>query len=168
MEYSFRKATEKDQDQIWQILQQGILRRKNDGSNQWQDGYPNPDVVKQDIEQGHGFVLADDDTIVGYAAILINDEPAYLDIQGQWQTDGDFVVYHRVAISEDYVGKGLSKKILSSIDEFALANDIYSVRADTNHDNAAMLGVFEKMGYIYCGEVFFRGSPRKAFEKVLK
>lgn len=168
MEYSFRKATEKDQDQIWQILQQGILRRKNDGSNQWQDGYPNPDVVKQDIEQGHGFVLADADTIVGYAAILINDEPAYHDIQGNWQTDGDFVVYHRVAISEDYVGKGLSKKILSSIDEFALANNIYSVRADTNHDNAAMLGVFEKMGYIYCGEVFFRGSPRKAFEKVLK
>jgi GNAT superfamily N-acetyltransferase len=168
MEYSFRKADASEQDKIWEILQQGILRRKNDGSNQWQDGYPNLDVVKQDIEKGQGFVLSEGNTIVGYTAILINDEPAYHDIQGKWLTDGDFIVYHRVAISEDYVGRGLSKKILEAIDEFALSNNISSVRADTNHDNAAMLRMFEKTGYVYCGEVFFRGSPRKAFEKVLR
>jgi hypothetical protein len=27
------------------ILQQAIARRKADGSNQWQDGYPNPEVI---------------------------------------------------------------------------------------------------------------------------
>ena len=167
MEYSFRKAGTEDQDQIWTILQQGILRRKNDGSNQWQDGYPNEDVVRNDIDKGQGYVLTDGDTIVGYAAILINDEPAYHDIQGKWLTEGDFIVYHRVAISEDYVGKGLSRMILEAIDEFALDHHIYSVRADTNHDNIAMLRIFEKQNYTYCGEVFFRGSPRKAFEKVL-
>jgi hypothetical protein len=31
--------------QIWIILQQAIARRKADGSNQWQDGYPNPEVI---------------------------------------------------------------------------------------------------------------------------
>jgi hypothetical protein len=31
-----------------------------------------------------------------------------------------------------------------------------------------MISIFEKAGYTYCGEVYFRGSPRKAFEKVLK
>lgn len=167
MEYSFRKAVATEQDQIWEILQQGILRRKMDGSNQWQDGYPNPEVVKADIEKGQGFVLTFGETIVGYTAIIINDEPAYHDIEGQWLTNGDFVVYHRVAISEDFVGRGLSKKILQAIDDFALNNHIHSVRADTNHDNIAMLKTFEKMGYTYCGEVFFRGSARKAFEKVL-
>ena len=167
MEYSFRKAVATEQDQIWEILQQGILRRKMDGSNQWQDGYPNPEVVKADIEKGQGFVLTFGETIVGYTAIIINDEPAYHDIEGQWLTNGDFVVYHRVAISEDFVGRGLSKKILQAIDEFALNNHIHSVRADTNHDNIAMLKTFGKMGYTYCGEVFFRGSARKAFEKVL-
>lgn len=168
MEYSFKKAETQDQEKIWEILQQGILRRKMDGSNQWQDGYPNPDVVKTDIEKGQGFVLKEGDTIVGYTAILINDEPAYHEIQGEWLTNGDFVVYHRVAISEDFVGRGLSKKILQAIDDFALSHNIISVRADTNHDNIAMLKTFEKMGYTYCGEVFFRGSARKAFEKVLK
>jgi hypothetical protein len=31
------------------ILQQAIARRKADGSNQWQDGYPNPEVILNDI-----------------------------------------------------------------------------------------------------------------------
>ena len=44
---------------------------------------------------------------------------------------------------------------------------IPSLRADTNFDNAPMLHLFEKLGYKYCGEVTFRGTPRKAFEKKL-
>ncbi|MFT4092143.1 MAG: hypothetical protein QM640_00795 [Niabella sp.] len=39
---------------------------------------------------------------------------------------------------------------------------------DTNFDNAPMLHILNKLGYIYCGEVFFRGAARKAFEKVLE
>jgi hypothetical protein len=30
-------------------FQQAIARRKADGSNQWQDGYPNPEVILNDI-----------------------------------------------------------------------------------------------------------------------
>lgn len=168
MEYTFRKAILGDLPQIWTVLQKAILRRKEDGSNQWQDGYPNPSVIENDIAFGSGFVLADGDTIAGYVAILINSEPAYTEIEGKWLTAGDFVVFHRVAISEDYLGRGLSGKILGFIEEFALQNKLPSVRADTNFDNAAMRHVFEKSGYIYCGEVFFRGSPRMAYEKVLK
>ena len=59
MDYHFRKAGLSDAPAIWQILQQGIARRKAEGSDQWQDGYPNPDVVKKDIGQGAGYVLMD-------------------------------------------------------------------------------------------------------------
>ncbi len=167
MEYIFRKATLNDLPQIWVILQNAIQRRKEDGSNQWQDGYPNPQIVEKDIEQGAGFVLADGDSIAGYCAILINDEPAYSEIKGKWLTDDDFVVFHRVAISEDHLGKGLSGKMLNYIEDFARNNNINSVKADTNFDNGAMKHVFEKAGYVYCGEVFFRGSSRLAYEKLL-
>jgi GNAT superfamily N-acetyltransferase len=167
MNYLFRKANGQDASEIWSILEQAIARRKEDGSNQWQDGYPNPEVVQKDIEKGIGFVLTNNDTILGYTAILINDEPEYEKIVGKWITNGDFVVYHRVAISENYLGKGLAKKMFSFIEEFALSNKIYSLKADTNFDNIPMLKIFEKTGYKYCGEVYFRGSPRKAFEKVL-
>ncbi|RKS92490.1 L-amino acid N-acyltransferase YncA [Flavobacterium limicola] len=167
MNYHFRTAELSEIDSIWEILQQAIQRRKKDGSTQWQDGYPNPEVIQKDIEKGEGFVLADGETIIGYSAVLINDEPAYATIEGNWLTNDDFVVMHRVAISEKYLGKGLAKLMLKNIEDFALSNNIFSVKADTNFDNPAMMKIFETLGYIYCGEVFFRGSPRKAYEKVL-
>lgn len=167
MEYSFRKALQSDADIIWEILQGGIARRKADGSDQWQNGYPNHNVVLSDIEQGYGYVLIHNSEIVGYCALLINNEPAYANIEGQWLTNGDFVVYHRVALSEKYVGKGLAAKILEFIEAFTKDSGIKSLRADTNFDNPGMLRLFDKMGYTYCGEVFLSGGTRKAFEKVL-
>jgi GNAT superfamily N-acetyltransferase len=167
MEFKFREATPSEIPQIWEILQQAILRRKADGSNQWQDGYPNPDVIKKDIEKAEGFVLTLGENIIGYTAAIINNEPAYSEIEGEWLTTGDFVVVHRVAVSEKHLGKGLAKVILGFVEQFAINKNIYSVKADTNFDNPAMMKVFDKLGYVYCGEVYFRGSPRKAYEKVL-
>lgn len=167
METTFRKAKTNELNQVWKILQNAILRRKEDGSDQWQDGYPNTQVIKNDLEKGSGYVLAYGDSIIGYCSILINDEPEYSHIKGEWLTNEDFVVYHRVAIAEEYLGKGYAQKMLTHIEEFALDKGIKSIKADTNHDNVGMLKTFDKLGYVYCGEVSFRGSARKAFEKVL-
>lgn len=167
MEYNFRKAILSDQLDIWEILQQAILRRKAEGSNQWQDGYPNPETVKSDIEKGIGFVLTENDTVIGYSAVLINDEPEYANIEGKWLSNNDFVVVHRVAVSEKHLGKGHAKKIFGSIEKYALEKNIYSVKVDTNFDNIPMLKTFENLGYTYCGKVYIRGSARKAYEKVL-
>ena len=165
--YTFRKAQRHEWPQIWKIIQHAIARRKADGSNQWQDGYPNPEVLRSDIEKDAGFVLVDGETIAGYCAVIINDEPAYAAIEGKWLTNGDFVVFHRVAIAKSHLGQGLAKQLLRHIETFALNNNIHSIKADTNFDNPAMLHVFASMGYVYCGEVYFRGSARKAYEKVL-
>jgi GNAT superfamily N-acetyltransferase len=167
MDFKFRLATQSDANSVWTILQQAIVRRKNDGSNQWQDGYPNPDVVQRDIERGYGYVLTTNDEVVGYAAVILNDEPAYDAIVGKWLTNGDFYVVHRIALSDQFIGKGLGKVILKFIEDLARTNNVPSIKVDTNFDNAAMLKTFENLGYKYCGEVTFRDSPRKAFEKVI-
>lgn len=167
MKYTFRKAEIADLPATWDILQQAIIRRREDGSDQWQDGYPNPTIIQQDIEGGIGHVLAEDDIIVGYVVIMVNDEPAYAEIEGRWLTDSDFVVIHRVAISGSRVGEGLAKKILGFVEDYAINKNIQSIRGDTNFDNIAMIKTFEKSGYIYCGEVYMRGKIRRAYEKVL-
>ena len=167
MKSVLKLAEIKDIPQIWEIIQQAIARRKADNSNQWQDGYPNPEVIKIDIEKNAGFVLLLDQEIVGYVAVLINDEPEYDNIVGKWLTNGDFVVFHRVAISDRHLGMGFTKEIFLHLESYAETKNIHSIKADTNFDNPAMLYLFEKMGYVYCGEVFFRGSPRKAYEKVV-
>lgn len=165
--YTFRKAVLEEKETVWNLLKQAIKRRKEDGSNQWQDGYPNEAIVENDIKNEFGYVLLDQDKIIGYSAVIINNEPEYEKIIGKWITNNDFVVVHRIVIAEEYLGQGLSKTILKHIEDFALKNKINSIKVDTNFDNYAMMKIFESLGYVYCGEVFFRGSPRRAYEKVL-
>lgn len=165
--YHFRKATISDISKIWEIIQNAIQRRKEDGSNQWQDGYPNLNVIENDILKEVGYVLTIENETIGYSAVLINDEPEYEKIEGKWLTNNDYVVVHRIAIAKDFLGQNLSKIILDYIENLALQKNIFSIKVDTNFDNIAMLKIFDKLGYNYCGEVYFRGSARKAFEKVL-
>ncbi|MGC4021844.1 MAG: hypothetical protein QM734_07805 [Cyclobacteriaceae bacterium] len=79
-----RKAIFLEQSVIWDILQQAIEQRKLDGSDQWQNGYPNEQTVHDDIENGYAYVLVDNEVVIAYAAIIFGVEPAYNDIKGSW------------------------------------------------------------------------------------
>ncbi len=152
---------------IWEILQQAIEQRKLDGSEQWQNGYPNQQTVFDDITNGYGYVITDNDIIIAYAAIIFGVEPAYNEIKGQWLTNGDYVVVHRVATSNAVKGKGVATKLFKLLEDLSAEHNVFSIKVDTNFDNVPMLKILEKLGYTYCGEIFFGGAPRKAFEKVL-
>lgn len=165
--YTLRHAIFSDQEVIWEIIKGAVLRRKEEGSNQWQDGYPNPDTIASDIENKFGYVLLFQNRIVAYVAIIFEPEPAYEKIVGSWLSSNPYVVIHRVAVHADWLGKGMAKNIFEFAEEIALSNEIYSIRVDTNFDNLPMLNILKKLKYVYCGEVHFRGSARKAFEKML-
>ena len=168
MSYQLRRANQRDVPEIWSILQEAIAKRKVEGSQQWQNGYPNLKVIQSDMAKEASFVLTEKEEIIGCCSLFINDEPIYNEIDGEWLTTGDFIAFHRLAIKASHVGKGLSSKILELIEKYAQENKIYSIKADTNFDNPAMLGLFKKMGYTYCGEVNVREKPRNAFEKILE
>ncbi len=167
MSCEFIPAEKRDIPVIWEILRSAIKRRKADGSNQWQDGYPNLSVLEADISQKQGFILTKKSQIIGYTAVTMNDEPQYDNIDGAWITQGDFIAFHRVAIATDFIGKGYAQQLILCIHDYARKMNIGSIKADTNFDNPAMKSIFDKLGYSYCGEVLINGSPRRAYEKVL-
>ncbi|MFZ0599220.1 MAG: GNAT family N-acetyltransferase [Flavobacterium sp.] len=164
---TLRKADLSEVPLIWTILQDAIEQRRQDGSTQWQDGYPNELTIQNDIQNGYAYVLTENDLILCYAAIIFDKEPAYEDIQGKWLTNGDYAVVHRVAVSKLAKGKGIATKLFENIEDLCLTQNIYSIKVDTNFDNVPMLKILDRLSYTYCGEVFFRGAARKAFEKKL-
>lgn len=164
---SLRKADFSEIPQIWEILQDAIEQRRLDGSKQWQDGYPNELSIENDIKNGYAYVLTENESILCYAAIIFDKEPAYDDIEGKWLTNGDYVVVHRVAVSRLAKGKGIATKLFESIEALSLENNVYSIKVDTNFDNIPMLKILDRLKYTYCGEVYFRGSARRAYEKQL-
>lgn len=165
---SIGKAVLEDIDAIWKILEQAILKRKEEGSNQWQDGYPNIDVIRNDIYNNCGYVVKINNTeIIAYAAISDKEESAYNELEGEWLTDNPYIVIHRLAVSQENKIKGLGTWIMQEAENIALSKNITSIKVDTNFDNVGMLRVFEKLGYKFCGEVQYRGDKRNAFEKII-
>lgn len=53
------------------------------------------------------------------------------------------------------------------LEDLSRQHNVFSIKVDTNFDNKPMLRIMDKLNYKYCGEVFFEGAQRKAFEKVL-
>ena len=162
-----REAAYSELPVIWNILQQAIAQRKQDGSDQWQNGYPNEQTVHDDISSGYGYVLIDNDAVIAYAAIIFGEEPAYKEIEGKWLTSGDYAAVHRVAVSNAVKGKGIATYLFKAIEDLCMEQKVYSIKVDTNFDNVPMLRILDKLNYTYCGEIFFCGAARKAYEKVI-
>ena len=165
---NLRLAILSDANTIWEILQAAILQRKNDGSTQWQNGYPNEQTVLNDIQNGFGYVVEENHIIIAYAAIIFDIEPAYEDIKGVWLSNQKYAVVHRVATAAALKGKGIATQLFLLIEKLAISKHIYSIKVDTNFDNVPMLKILDNLNYTYCGEIFFSGSSRMAYEKLLK
>ena len=169
MNFNIKQAEIQDLNKIWELLQKAILKRKSEGSAQWQDGYPNPDVVKNDIALKNGYVILNTlGDLVGYFALSFTLEPAYQELKTGWLTqDQPYAVVHRLALTQEPKIPGLATWVFNEVESLIKSKNIASVKVDTNFDNTPMLHLFNKMGYTYAGEVYFRGSARKAFEKIL-
>ena len=167
IDLQIRPATTSDITDVWKILQQAIARRREDGSTQWQDGYPNQEIVRKDIAEKHGYVFIHDEKIAGYAAVFFDLEPEYEELK-TWENQPPYAVIHRVAVGSDFLKRGIATEIFRLIENLVIEKGIKSIRVDTIFDNTGMLRIFEKFNYTYRGEVYFRGNARKAFEKKLQ
>src|ERR1044071_7172724 len=122
-----RLANYSDITPIWEILQQAIEQRRLDGSEQWQNGYPNEQTVYDDIVSGYGYVMVENGVIIAYAAIIFGIEPAYNEIKGKWLTNGDYVAVHRVATSNTVKGKGVATKLFKMLEDLSIVHNVFSI-----------------------------------------
>lgn len=167
-ELLFRPAVPEDIPAVWTIIVQAKEKRKLEGSDQWQDGYPSEKTIAEDIIAGQGFVLVFEGKLIAYVAVIFDGEPAYEDIDGDWLNNDPFAVVHRLAVIQGSQYRGIGTLVMTKIEEWVLSKGVFNIKVDTNFDNQAMLRVFEKRGYAYCGIVVLRGNAfRKAFQKQL-
>ena len=163
-----RKAAQSELPVIWEIIQHAIEQRKQEGSQQWQDGYPNEQTILDDFKSGYSYVLENNGLIMACAAIIFEEEPAYANIEGKWLSDGNYAVVHRVATSQHAKRKGVATQLFKLIEELCIELKIHSVKVYTNFDNVPMIKILDNLGYTYCGEIFYQGAPRRAYEKIIE
>ena len=167
---NFRKAEIKDIPEIMEIIRAAQNYLKNNGIDQWQNNYPNPDTIKKDIENGNFYLIEAEKQIFAAAAIIFGDDPTYHYIEaGGWIVDGKYGVIHRAAVREDYKGQGIMAEIFKECYRLGSRRNAKSIRIDTHPENSAMQRAIEKEDFNYCGIIYTRdGSKRLAYEKIIK
>ena len=166
---TLRKTTLEDIAQAIQIIEQGKAYLKSTGVDQWQNGYPNAEVIKEDIANGYGYVLECEGKVVGTVALSFDGEPHYDDIRdGNWLSNGNFLVIHRLAVSDEVRGTNSASEMIRQAEQLCMIHGIFSIKIDTHEDNVVMRKFVEKNGFKYCGTVMLGSEgERVAFEKVL-
>lgn len=165
----FRKAVESDIKEIISIINQAQIHFKECRIDQWQDNYPNIETIKKDIFNNYSYILSKDGIIVATVAISFQGEKTYETIyDGQWSSNDEYAVIHRLAVHEKYKGLGLSNKIIKNIEKMTLEKNIHSIKVDTHKDNISMKQVLIKNNFKYCGIIYLEDrSERIAFEKII-
>lgn len=166
----FRKATETDIGNILKIIEQAQAYLREHGINQWQNNYPNAETIRQDIADGCSYVLLEGNYIAATAAISFAGEKTYASIyEGQWVTNRNYAVIHRIAVDNGQKGRGVASEMIKQAEQLCLESDIYSIKVDTHEKNLSMQRLLQKNSFHYCGIIYLEdGGKRIAFEKLLE
>ena len=182
---NFRKSTFDDVDRILEIIEKAKIELKKLGLDQWQNGYPNREVIENDIKSGVSYILEEisekndksenqiSKKIVGTIVLSPKKEEPYSKIEGKWITNDDYIVIHRLAVDSEIKNKGIATKILEFSEKECIKNKMLSIKADTHENNEPMKRFLEKNGFSYCGVIYLDretdvGEKRIAYEKIIK
>ena len=148
----------------YQCIEDARAYHKSMGFEQWHPGYPTQQTILDDINNENGYAFIEGGRIIGYCCIMIGDEPAYHEIEGNWKTDRPYAVVHRMAFSAAARGGGLSKVAIQLIKNYCLQNTVTAIRVDTQAENKVMQHILDREEFAYCGRIHFDGSPKLAYE----
>lgn len=165
----FRLAKEIDREEIEKIYEDGSLKLKSLGINQWQgQDKPNLNNFKELIENKNIFVLDDKEKVVSTVIIYDYDLDYEKNLDGKWNIPKAYLALHRIGTLSSERNKGYGRKIIEFAESYARENNFKSVRIDTHRENKSMQNLLKSMNYIYVGLVYLDGkNERLAFEKVL-
>ena len=139
------------------------------GLDQWNAAYPALSDIKADISAQKAYFLCDGEKKVAYLCLDLDGEANYNELEGHWLTPADsvYLVIHRLAMDGSQRGKGYSSAVFPLAEQFCRENGIRSIRVDTHAENKIMQHLIAKADFTYCGIVYYDGSPRTAFEKIV-
>ena len=165
--YILKKATIKDAEECYKILDLGRAYQREQGFVQWTDDFPSINTVKDDILKEKGYKLLCENEMIGYMYIAFDGEKEYDNIDGSWASNENYATVHRVAFKPEFRGRGLAKIAFDLIKELCRANNFKSIRMDTDEKNILMQHVLEKNGFKKCGKISCNGGTLFVYENLL-
>lgn len=161
-----RKAKTEDIKVVIDIIKNAIIDMESEGIYQWDNIYPNEDVITKDIYEENLFVYFDEDIIKGFITLNEFQDKEYESINWKYNT-GKNLIIHRLCISPEFKGKGIATALIIFAERLGKENKYESIRLDTFTQNHHACKLYEKNGFEKRGFVTFRKGEFICYEKEL-
>ena len=147
-----RHAKTEDLDMIMKIIRETVKEMNENGNFQWDESYPDREVFINDIKEGTLYVVVDDnDEVTGTGVANFDSFEEYDNLE--WKSGKDDYVIHRLAVDNKYRNTGVAAFLIENIEKEIIKKGKCYMRTDTNSKNLKAQRFFEKMGYVFVGEI---------------
>jgi GNAT superfamily N-acetyltransferase len=167
MNYQLRKALPEDLPAVCLIFQRAVEAMNAQNISQWDEVYPNREVLLQDILQENMYVVTDEEGDI-CAVFTINREYDPVYANGGWHYKGpDFAILHRLCVDPARQNRGIGGQTLRLLEDLLRGRGYASLRLDAFSLNPFALRMYENAGYTKTGKVNFRKGLFFLYEKIL-
>ena len=164
-----QKAQLNELEEIMRMYNSCVSGMIKNNIDQWDETYPNSDVIYEDIKLGSFYVCKIDHKIVGGVNIDQLQDPTYLEIN--WKDNSNsFLVVHRLGVREEYWDNGIGKFLMEFAENLVRKHGLKSIRLDTYSGNPKAMNFYRKLGYEELGTIDLKPNKDKyhCFEKIIK
>jgi GNAT superfamily N-acetyltransferase len=164
-----RKANKTDLENIMKMYKSCIKGMLENGIDQWDDTYPNADIISEDLNVGTYYVAEMDGTVIGGVNIDKNQDTTYLALDWEDKSDS-FLVAHRLGVKQEFWNKRIGKNLMLFTENLVIEKGLKSIRLDTYSGNPKAMDFYRRLGYTELGTIDLKPEKEKyyCFEKIIK
>lgn len=160
------QATPIDVPALMTLTKACVTKMRELGIDQWDDVYPNEELIAADVAAGTVHVLRSDEGLIGCVTIDDKPDPNWKGLA--WTTpDEGIAAVHRLMIDPTQQGRGLAKALMIHAESVGRSSGAHTIRLDAFTQNAPSLKLYEGLGYSRTGTAQMRKGAFIGFEKVL-
>ncbi|GKX29321.1 N-acetyltransferase [Vallitalea longa] len=162
------KASINDIEKIMMLIKACVNNMRTNNIDQWDDKYPDIEIVTKDITEGNLYIMKDDDNIYGMVTINEKQEDEYSEVI--WRSDSSkILVVHRLAVDPQVQGNDIGKSLMKFAEDSAILKHYDSIRLDTYCGNPIALDFYRKLGYERVGHIYFphKELPFYCYDKIM-
>jgi ribosomal protein S18 acetylase RimI-like enzyme len=164
-----RKAEISDLENIMLMYKSCVAGMVENGIDQWDETYPNTEIISEDLNVGTYYVSEMDGTIIAGINIDQNQDNTYLAID--WEDiSNSFLVVHRLGVKEEFWNDGIGKSLMLFTENLVTEKGLNSIRLDTYSGNPKAMEFYRRLGYRELGVINLKPNKNEyyCFEKIIK
>ena len=160
------KAGETNLIDVVYLFREAVKDMNSRGLYHWNTGYPNPEIIAKDLEDGSLFMVMESYACIGVIVMNEKSSPEFNTVD--WKSNGAKVLYvHRMAVHPLWRGKGVTEKMLGFAEKYGKENGFTSIRLDVYQNNEHRKNIivnrkFEEVGSI---QLDYQKVPFNCYEK---